>query len=196
MSSEDLDWVQQYVTLLQQWERVAGAASGSVERDRAMADNLLWVADKNPSARIFAWAHNAHVSRKVNAMGWHVDQRIGAQYRIFGFTFGLGFFNAVSVNSGGTTSTLQQQTIAAIDSTSVEALFSATQQPRLIFDTRKITSGGTLASSFRTVRMRSIGALYSTSQAAAYFERTLLPADYDALIWFAGTSKSTLLPFQ
>lgn len=197
VSAEDLDWVQQYVTLLQQWERMAASSSGSTERDRAMAENIVWVADKNPSARIFVWAHNGHVARKTNAMGSVLDQRLGAQYRVFGFTFGTGTFNAVTVNSSGATTSLQQQSITAIDSTSVEAIFSATKQPRLIFDARKIASGGTAAAVFgRAVRMRSIGALYGDTQAATYFAQTLLPGDYDALIWFAAGTKSTLLPFQ
>lgn len=197
LSPDDLDWAQQYVTLLQQWERMAASASGSTERDRAMAENIAWIADKNPTARVFAWAHNGHVGRKPNAMGSFVAQRLGAQYRAFGFTFGTGTFNAVTLNSSGIATLLQQQAINSIDSTAIETIFSLTKQPRLILDARQVVAGGSAASLFtRAVRMRSIGSAYSDERAASFFETTLLPGDYDALIWFASTTKSTLLPFQ
>jgi erythromycin esterase len=197
LSADDLDWAQQYVTLLRQWERMAASSSGSIERDRAMAENIAWITEKNPAARIFAWAHNGHVGRKANAMGSFVDQRLGAQYRVFGFTFGTGTFNAVTLNSSGISTGLQQQAINTIDSTAIESVFTSTRQQRLIFDAKKIAAGGSAASLFTgAVRMRSIGAVYSDDRAASFFDATLLPGDYDALIWFASTTKSTLLPFK
>lgn len=197
LSPEDLDWAQQYVTLVRQWERMAAASVGYIERDRAMAENIVWIADKNPSARIFVWAHNAHVGRKANAMGAFVDQRLGAQYRTFGFTFGTGTFNAVTLNANGQATSVQPQAINTVDSTAIEVIFSATRQPRLILDAKKIAAGGSAASLFtRAVRMRSIGSSFSDDRASSFFETTLLPGDYDALIWFGSTNKSVLLPFQ
>ncbi len=197
MSADDLDWAQQYVTLVRQWERMAAASIGTIERDRAMAENIGWVADRNPSARIFAWAHNAHVGRKANAMGSFVDQRFGTQYRTFGFTFGTGGFNAVTLNPNGIPLALEQQTISAVDSTAIETIFSATKQPRLILDARKIATGGSAASLFTGgLRMRSIGSSYADDRPASFFETTLLPGDYDGLIWFATSTRSILLPFR
>jgi hypothetical protein len=92
---------------------------------------------------------------------------------------------------------LQQQAINTIDSTAIESVFTSTRQQRLIFDAKKIAAGGSAASLFTgAVRMRSIGAVYSDDRAASFFDATLLPGDYDALIWFASTTKSTLLPFK
>jgi erythromycin esterase len=196
-SAEELDWVEQYVTLVRQWERMAAASNGSLERDRAMADNLLWIADKNPSAKIFAWAHNYHVSRKPGAMGESVGRRLGAQYRAIGFSFGLGRLNAVGLNASGAPTGLQQHTVDAIDPSSLEAAFAATTQPRLLFDARRIASGGAAAATLSAaLRMRSIGSAYSAANASAFFDRTLIPLDYDALIWFANTTPSVLLPFR
>ena len=196
-SSEELDWVEQYVTLVRQWARMAASSGGSAERDKAMADNLLWVADKNPAARIFAWAHNYHVSRKPGAMGSFMGARLGTQYRVFGFTFGLGRLNAVGVNASGAFSGVVQHTVDAIDVSSLEAVFAATNQPRLIFDARRIASGGSAAATLdKALRMRSIGAVYAAASASSYFDQTLIPLDYDALIWFANTTPSTLLPFR
>ena len=195
-STEELDWMEQYVTLVRQWQRVAATTNTSAERDKAMAENLLWIADKNPAARVFAWAHNYHVSRRPGAMGSYVAGRLGTQYRVFGFTFGTGRFNAVGTFGNGAATAVIPHTISEIDPSSLEAIFAAINQPRLIFDARRIDVGGATATLEAPLRMRSIGALYSAASASAYFDQTLLPLDYDALIWFATTTTSTLLPFR
>ncbi len=201
MPAEELDWLQQYVTLVRQWERSARSATSSesgVLRDAAMADNLIWVTQQNPAARVFAWAHNYHVSRRPGTMGQFAGQRLGADYRNVGFTFGTGQFNAVEVTPAGAFTTLRSHTITAVDPTALEAVFAATSQPRLIFDARRIASGGSGAAALNAgpLRMRSIGAGYSSAGASGYFEQAMLPADYDGLIWFATTTPSVLLPFR
>jgi len=201
MRADDLDWLEQYAVLVRQWERMSrvGDADGPTQRDRSMADNVIWITQKNPSARVFAWAHNGHVSRRPNAMGERLGQQLGAAYRVFGFTFGTGLFNAVGMNSGGGFTPLGVQSVTAIDSSAVEAVFAATSQPRLIFDTRRIeTSGATAALplSGRPTRMRAIGAVYALTSPGAYFEQSWLSTDYDALIWFSTTTASVLLPFR
>ena len=118
---------------------------------------------------------------------------------MFGFTFGTGRLNAVGMNASGGLTGLAQHTVDAIDpsSSSLEAAFAATNQRRLIFDVRRIASGGSAASMLdRALRMRSIGSVYRASTASAYFDQTLIPFDYDAIIWFISTTQSTLLPFQ
>lgn len=201
MPAEELDWLQQYITLVRQWERSARPASSSesgVLRDAAMADNLIWVTQQFPAARVFAWAHNFHVSRRPGSMGQFAAQRLGANYRNVGFTFGTGQFNAVGVTSTGSFSTLRSHTITAVDTTALEAVFAATAQPRLILDARRIASGGSGAAALNAgpLRMRSIGAVYTSASESTYFEQALLPADYDGLIWFASTTPSVLLPFR
>ncbi len=197
MSADDLDWLEQYVMLVRQWERLGQATTNSfASRDRAMADNLLWIASRQPSAKLFAWAHNAHVARRAPAMGANVAQVLGDAYRVFGFTFGTGSFNAVG-STGAAFTGLTSHTIAAVSTGSLESVFAAAGQPRLIFDARRITSGGDAAASLRVpVRMRSIGAVYAESLAGQYSESALLPQDYDGLIWFANSSPSVLLPFR
>jgi erythromycin esterase len=198
MSAEDLDWLEQYVLLVRQWERLAQATTNAFfVRDRAMADNLLWIATREPSAKLFAWAHNAHVARSNGAMGGNLGQALGDAYRVFGFTFGTGSFNAVG--STGTTFTgLTPHTIGSVTTGTLESIFAATAQPRLIFDARRIASGGDAAAALRgqVLRMRSIGAVYAVTFSATYFAQTLLPQDYDAVIWFANTTPSILLPFR
>jgi erythromycin esterase len=197
-SADDLDWLQQYVTLVQQWERTAANVSTSfLRREEAMAENLLWITQRNPTARVFAWAHNGHVSRRPGGMGQVLGQRLGAAYRNVGFTFGTGEFNAVEKTATGAFTTLRAHRISEIDPTAIESVFAATRQPRLIFDARRLASGDSGAATLagQPLRMRSIGGAYGSSFADGFFESARLPADYDGLIWFASTSASVLLPF-
>jgi erythromycin esterase len=197
MSADDLDWLEQYARLVQQWERLGNAEFNSFEvRDRAMADNLLWIAQREPSARIFSWAHNGHVTRQAPAMGANLAASLGDAYRVFGFTFGTGTFNALG--SAGTTLTpLTTHSITTVPHWSLESAFAAVPQPALLFDARKITTGGDAAASLRDqpVRMRTIGSVYQSFNELAMFESARLPQHYDALIWFSRTTPSVLLPF-
>lgn len=199
IASEDLDWLEQYVTLVRQWERMARVplAEGGAERDRSMAANIGWIAGQAPSAKIFAWAHNGHVSRRPNAMGASLHASLGNAYRVFAFTFGGGGFNAHGMSAAGAITALQQHVVGAPVAGSFESMLSAANMPRAIVDVRQVLTAGPVASIFdrRPVPLRSIGSVYAPSAPANYFEGALLPLDYDAIIWFANTTASRLRSF-
>ena len=202
LGAEDAAWLEQYITLGQQWEHMARTTDATQlfnRRDRAMADNVLWIAGRDPQARLFAWAHNGHVSRRPNTMGRHLANALGDQYRNVAFTFGNGRFNAVTQLASGAFGQLQVQTINGPDGGfTLEGMLNATLEPRLILDTRKVLSGetGTSVLNRRPVFMRSIGSVYSPTNPLTYYERVLLPQDYDGIIWFVNTRESQLLPFN
>ena len=198
MSPDDLRWLRQYVRLVRQWEQLAKATSDAFAvRDKAMADNLLWIAANDPGARLFAWAHNGHVVRRAPAMGANVHTVLGDAYRVIGFTFGTGSFNAVG-STGTTFTTLMPHSVNTIGGGTIESSFAGAGQPRLIFDARRVTTGGDLAAALRaqSLQMRSIGAVYAETAASAFFTQVMFPQDYDGMIWFATTSPSVLLPFS
>lgn len=198
--ADDADWLEQYLTLVRQWERMARTTDGTAifrERDRSMADNVLWTAAREPQARLFVWAHNGHVTRRVYSMGYHLAAALGEEYRNVAFTFGGGRFNAVTLLPSGAFGALELQYINNPNVGTLEQYFSATLAPRLIFDARRATSGATGTHPFnrRLIPMRSIGSVYSPANPAAYYEIALLPVDYDGVIWFVNTRESRLLPF-
>ena len=199
LSADEAAWLAQYITLARQWEEMARtsyASDGARRRDRAMAENVLWIAGREPQARLFVWAHNAHVSRRATAMGQYLGDALGDAYRSVAFTFGNGRFNAITVLPNGAFGSLQAHQVSGAGSgRPIEAYFFATAAPRLILDAHKVTSGesGTFVLDRRPVYMRSIGALYSPENPNLYFENALLPLDYDAIIWFDFVSESRLL---
>jgi erythromycin esterase len=185
---------------VQQWQLLGQAASNTsfAVRDRAMADNLLWVASTAPGARLFAWAHNLHVTRQAPAMGKALAEALGENYRAIAFTFGTGGFSAVG-RTNTSIGSLGAFNIPSVSSGTLEALFAESASPRLIFDARRMITAGDAAASLRNqpIPMRAIGATFDPASAAAanFFSPVLLPQDFDAVIWFATTQPSVLLPF-
>ncbi len=200
LGAEEADWLEQYLRLARQWEgmaREADARTRFIRRDRAMADNVLWIAAREPQARLFVWAHNGHVIRRTPAMGQHLGDALGDAYRTVAFAFGSGRFNAVTMLPNGALGALEVQSVTSIAAGSLDQHFNATLQPRLIFDARRATSGATGTHPFnrRPIPMRSIGAVYSSLNAGAYYDAPVLPTAYDGVIWFVSTRESRLLPF-
>ena len=57
---EDVDWAIQNARLVLQFMQLK---TGEQTRDQSMAENVEWIADHNPKAKIVLWAHNGHVGR-------------------------------------------------------------------------------------------------------------------------------------
>ena len=191
LTADDRAWLEQYARLVFQWARMAGDPTRSW-RDVAMAENATWIANSAPGSRHFLWAHNAHISRSPGWMGSTLHQTWGDQYRNVAFTFGTGRFNAFSVSSGRN----DVQTIVTLPTGSIETAFAATGHERLLFETSRVSRAPEAAIiDRRPVSMRSIGSVYSFATPDSFFERALLPLDYDAVLWFATTTPSRLRPF-
>ncbi len=69
-------------------------------RDRAMADNIVWLLEQaGPGARVMAWAHNGHVqlgsaNLPGENMGQRLQERLGKDYVSVGFIFNKGSYRA------------------------------------------------------------------------------------------------------
>jgi Erythromycin esterase len=69
-----------------------------------MAENVKWIADENPGARLIVWAHNGHISNTgyfgTVSMGSYLRKAFGSQLVNFGFAFNEGAFQAVEQGKG------------------------------------------------------------------------------------------------
>lgn len=190
--------VTQDARLVRQWEELAApdTTDAGVRRDRFMAENVSWVLEHAPAgARIVLWAHNAHVRSLGTSMGGLVRAQYGGDYLAVGLLFGRGRFNAVVFPTSGAPS-LGVASLTNVEPTSYEAVFDRLGTPRLMFDARRIASDPNAASLAGPRWMRSIGAGFTqpTGRPGQYYTDTLLPGDYDVLIWFAETTPSRLRP--
>lgn len=90
------------------WQSVStwnGTNNGSW-RDQCMADNVRWVLEQEgENSKAVVWAHNAHLMRRKNKIGWsllgtHLAHQYGDLYFALGFDFAKGNFRAYDHANG------------------------------------------------------------------------------------------------
>ncbi|MHC4941235.1 MAG: erythromycin esterase family protein [Planctomycetota bacterium] len=143
-------------------------------RDRAMADNVEWIVQQNPNAKIVLWAHNGHVARKPLWMGHHLARKFGKDYFPVGFTTRLGTYRGMKRGRGLATARLVPPPVD-----SWETRLGDLGLPLAMVDLR-----GAPAELRKEIPMRSIGALVQEQQ----FYPHPLPNWFDLLIYIEKTS--------
>jgi erythromycin esterase len=162
--------------------RMRAEPSGGT-RDECMAENVAWILERNPGARIVLWAHNSHVSRAKPWMGSHLAERFGAEYLPVAFAAGRGEYFAKQPGEGGA-GELGVHPLAEPPPGSVESAFEAIGAERAILDLRASEPGSPASGWLHEERpFRSLGALATERQ---FWPRNLARG-WDVLIWFAET---------
>jgi erythromycin esterase-like protein len=184
VSAKDLDWVIQNARIVTQCMQLNAK---EVSRDQSMADNIKWILDQNPGAKIVLWAHNGHVAtggfRGYEPMGVSLRKMFGAQMVVFGFAFNQGSFRAFDQKS------LHVFTVPPAPAGSLDATFAATGIPLFAIDLRNVTKSGPVATWFSEPHQsRSIGALYTEDTAAHYLMDLHAPQTYDAMLFVEKTT--------
>jgi erythromycin esterase-like protein len=174
--AKEVDWAIQnarvVVTALQQ------RAGNMHVRDAAMADNVEWILQQNPDARIVLWAHNGHVNKSPFAMGKYLDRKYGEKHLAIGFATCRGEYQAIG-NRG-----LSNHTLQAPADDSYEAAFQRTGVPRFFLDLRGTSSVPDAAWLTEPHPFRSIGALAMEQQ----FNPQALPTLFDGIVFLEETT--------
>jgi erythromycin esterase len=188
--------LRQHARLVEQWEEAH--SMGPSFRDVAMAENAAWRLEQLPQARMMLWAHNLHLvraarltgrDRTTRSTGKELDARFGTAYRPIAQFFGTGSVNSAPLGAPRSTR------VGGIKAGTLESVFSATGEPRLILDTRRIAGGGPdVVRLMGPLLMREVDEAYSLVEDNASYFPTVLPGDYDGLVWFAKSTPSTLRP--
>jgi len=178
-SERDIDWaVQNARVVLQAMQMRAGQMS----RDRSMADNVKWILDQNPGARIVLWAHNGHVATKGfsnETMGGALRRMYGSEMVVFGFSFNQGSFQAIPQGGGA----LKNFTVPPAPSGSLDATLAASRLPLFALDLR------TAPEWFHQARgSRQIGAVYPNGEPYAFIGDIVAPEAYDAVLFVETTT--------
>lgn len=159
----------------------------SLWRDRCMADNVLWTADRNPASRIVVWAHNGHIQRSGGAMGDCLHKALGDAYRSFGFTFYEGTYTGIRPDSRE----FIQQAQRAFPGT-LEYLLGQLGEERFLLDLKHLRAEDPdLASALDRLRFRHVGALKTENE----FQDARITEAFDYLV-FIRTSTPTQLGFR
>ncbi|MGC1240733.1 MAG: erythromycin esterase family protein [Chryseosolibacter sp.] len=74
--------------------RLKATGNPSAFRDSCMAANIIWMADHYPDHQIILWAHNGHIRKRANWMGYVLKDRFAEDYQAVGFTTFSGTFSA------------------------------------------------------------------------------------------------------
>ena len=186
--------------------------TGTVEysniRDKAMAENVKWLAEEAfPGEKIALWAHNSHIAAAQEGkgpvpMGWHLRQMFGEQMRVLGFAFDRGQVYHIPFGpSGPDPSKAMAVKVPPASPMSAEAVLRAAGLPRFILDLRTVPAAGPLGAWIaepQRLRTMGWGGEPHDDPASAYpmvatYGTLVLPKAFDALVYIAESSATVPL---
>jgi erythromycin esterase len=147
-SPRQIDSVRQSLVSFMNMDRALGGLAGTghgdngYTRDRAMAENLLWLLDGPLSGhKVIVWAHNYHVLRDLpmagaseeltktgslaGPMGMHLSRALGRDFYVIGFAAHHGRYGYAGE---------KPVDLPAVDADSFEGLLHAVGKPWLLLD--------------------------------------------------------------
>ena len=187
-TARQVDWAIQNARLVLQFAQVR---AGERTRDESMAENVKWIADHNPDARIVLWAHNGHVTYSENGVGTTLGAYLRKAFNndlvTFGFTFNEGSFRALESGKGS----LREFTVAPLPDDSLDRTLASANIPILALDLRQIPRQGMVADWFnRPHATRSVGAFYSPTTTMGATVDIKAQDAFDAILFVEKTTAS------
>ena len=171
-------WLMQQIALLRQF---IGQGPYLTQRDRCMAENLLWIKDQNPSSKIIAWAHNDHIKKSEGMMGNFLADSLKEDYLTVGFTFYGGSYKA---NGQIGVSNVDAQ--YAYPGT-LEYVLNQLDEPIFMLDLKKMrTQNDPMLEWIDNLQYRSVGAIKQVNE----FTGRNISDDFDYLIFIRQSTPS------
>lgn len=184
LKARDVDWIIQNARLVFQYVQLQ---AGEKSRDQSMAENVEWIADQNPDAKIVLWAHNGHVAYTAGygPMGGYLHEKFGRQLVTFGFSFNQGSFRAIEKGKS-----LRDFTVGPAAEDSLDHALASAGLPLFALDLRQLPQQGPVAEWFAKPRAaRSIGAIYGGGQPEEWSIATLRwPEAFDVILFVEKTT--------
>ncbi|MDT0691912.1 erythromycin esterase family protein [Salegentibacter sp. F188] len=176
---KEKDWAFQNLRIIEQY------LSKGNERDRYMAENVLWIKSQPQNSKLVLWGHNGHIKETGNSMGKFLSDSLGSNYLSIGFTFGHGEYTAVGDNR--LSSHAAQQAPAG----SYELFFEQIDEPIFLLDLRKVKKENSALAEWilGELSLRNVGTLKTQNE----FYKTDLTEDFDILIFINESTSSTIL---
>ncbi|MBK6380307.1 MAG: erythromycin esterase family protein [Chitinophagaceae bacterium] len=187
--NKDFNWAFQNARIL--WQYAANHFSNPA-RDESMAENVKWILDENPSAKIVLWAHNGHIRKdkdgfEYKSMGEYLDKIYGKKMIAIGFATAEGTYTAVQ-RDGKKFIGLDSTNTLLTKEGSYESFFNIAETADLILDLRNISKGQEGTGWIQEKRLfRSIGAVAMNK---FQFAKINLISHFDMIIFIRKTSAS------
>jgi erythromycin esterase-like protein len=194
-ATRDIEWAIQNARVVLQCMQMR---ANEVSRDRSMAENIKWILDQNPGAKIVVWAHNGHVATAgqsgFDPMGAALRKMFGNQMVVFGFAFNQGGFQAVEMPIPSKRG-LRTFNVDPAPEGSLDAMLASAGLQIAAIDLRALPKSGAVANWFSEPRAtKSIGAGYGEQFAANFLAKQVTPKIYDALLFVEKTTAARALP--
>lgn len=189
VATRDIEWVIQNARVVLQCMQMR---ANEVTRDRSMADNVKWILDNNPGAKIVLWAHNGHVSTAsaggYDPMGASLRKIFGDKMVVFGLAFNQGSFQAIEMPFPSKRG-LRSFHVDPAPEGSLDAMLASAGLRIAAIDLRALPKEGEVAKWFSEPRAtRSIGAGYGEQFAAGFLGKQVIPRSYDVLLFVEKTT--------
>ena len=159
-------------------------------RDKSMAENVEWIAEQNPGAKIMIWAHNGHIQKEKDRygevrMGNYLFKQFGKDYLAVGFSTEEGTYTAVKQKDNKLDSA---NVLTASKKSAAEFIFKYASSDNFLIDLHKAKQGeeGSLWV-FGKINMRELGA--GTNDKFQFNEHQPI-RDYDMIIFLKKTTSS------
>jgi erythromycin esterase-like protein len=183
----DIEWTVQNARVVLQGMQMR---ANEVSRDRSMAENVKWILDRNPMAKVVLWAHNGHVATggiSSETMGAALRAMYGSEMVVFGLAFNQGSFQAIAQGGGG----LKNFTVPPARPDTLDATLASAGIPLFVVDLRMAPSW------FAQPRgSRQIGAMYPEGDPYALVANITPTAAFDAVAFFETTTVARKNPGQ
>ena len=157
-----------------------------------MAENVKWILDQNPLAKIVLWAHNGHIRKdndgfEYKSMGEYLDKLYGKQMIAIGFATAEGTYTAVQ-RDGKKFIGLDSTNNILYKGNSYESIFSTADAANFILDLRNISTDQ-IGSNwiFEKKFFRAVGAMAMNK---FQFTKINLTSHFDMIIFIRKTSAS------
>jgi erythromycin esterase-like protein len=181
----DVEWAIQNARVVLQAMQLR---ANQVPRDKSMADNIKWILDQNPNAKMVVWAHNGHVATSgfsYNTMGSALRQIYGDEMIVFGLAFNQGSFQAIP-QAGGS---LKNFTVPAAKAEWLDGVLAAAAIPLFAIDLRNAPTW------FAQPRgAREIGAVYPDGEPYAMVANIVPKDAFDAMLFVDTTTAARKNP--
>jgi erythromycin esterase len=192
VSDNEFNEVRQCAHIVTQYLNMVWPAPGSniyEARDRSMAENVRWIADKAfPGEKIVLWAHNGHVSKgkyggPSRSMGDFLHEVFGSKMHVIGFASDHGSIRAIKITATGLSGGPVSLLLPPASKESAEAAFRACGD-RFFLDLTHADTATALGKWLQAPHLhRMPGAGYNPDMDSAQYVNVSLPKMYDGIVF-------------
>ena len=184
---KDRLWFLQCVRIIEQSVTFKQNANNKDYRDKCMSENLLWIYNHSKTtSKIIVWAHNGHIQKSDNAMGYYVSRKLKQKYLVIGFALNNGKYTALNLKTGK----LSAYNLKPAYPGTYEYYFHKVGKPLFLLDFKCLNLKDQRNKWLnKKLKFRQLGAVSSSMQ----FSIDPILKDFDMVIFIDRSTQSKLL---